>query len=354
MTIRIAAILIATLIFSTQVTADEIDLTVDPAQSSVQMSIGGDSDTSTISGTGRIDLIPPGLPINSAQLTALDLVLDDGISLSFLGGFVSATVTPGDGTLTLVAPGPAGTVRYPEFQFDQFNNEAAFGGTLDVFDPLGLAGGTRSVDMSTLDNSFFDLIGVQMTVVGDQLTVEADFSLEIEVQPGLILTATGSVVSTGTLPPVPIYVAPTELTVLQGLLGSGSVAELAESDNSDLSVRRNPAGISAITEVEIKGTTLGTQPTSIEFTFEASVFARSAVTQSIFMFNYVTNSYEEMDVRPAQRFNDQIVVVAPTGDPTRFVEPGTGCLKTLLRFRSGVARQLFTANMDQALWTLTY
>ena len=144
--------------------------------------------------------------------------------------------------------------------------------------------------------------------------------------------------------------APDSVNVTRGRISSGSVVELAESDNVDLSIARDSSFIQPVIEVITKGIAPIPEPSSLAFSLEASVFARGTITQSIEMFNYQTGSWELVDTRNASRFSDLVTRVEPTGDISRFIDTATGCLESRLRFRASVNRASFTVNIDQTIW----
>jgi hypothetical protein len=150
----------------------------------------------------------------------------------------------------------------------------------------------------------------------------------------------------------PAELSPVAAIVNRGLLSSGSVEDLADSDNVDMVIQRSTSDIQARIEVDLLATSISPNPEIFEFTFEASVFARSAVVQTIYLFNFESNQFEEFDSRPAERFSDQVVVVAPTGNLSRFVEPATNAVEARIRFESTSQRQQFSSNIDQARWTI--
>ena len=49
---------------------------------------------------------------------------------------------------------------------------------------------------------------------------------------------------------------------------------------------------------------------------------------------------------------DSVMVVAGTGDLSRFVEAGTMCIEARIHFQSDSPRQRFASNTDQAIWTI--
>ncbi len=251
------AILFAVLVFTLQAaTAQDIPLTIDSSQSTIDISLttsaGTASDTSTLSGTASIELLPPNEPFSTAQVKTLNVVLDDGFTLSFFGGIVSASTAPGSTSMEMTLAGAPGTVDGLN-QFDQLLNEATFTGVVNVTDPLGIAGGTRSIDLSSFEPAAFDMLGVQLSVSGTTLTVATDIALAIPLDTNITLDVTGTLVSTGELPIPDIQVVPDSLDVIRGVLAAGTVADLADSDNVDVSVRRDPNSIQAVTDLEIKG-----------------------------------------------------------------------------------------------------
>lgn len=148
----------------------------------------------------------------------------------------------------------------------------------------------------------------------------------------------------------PLFIAPQTFTVTRGNQTGGGIPELIESDDLDLVIQRATSDIQARTELEIKAISPTETPTTFEFTLEAAVFARSTVTQTIYLFDYDADQYEQVDSRPAQQFSDQVVAVMPTGDLSRFVQPGTGCIEARIQFQSTAPRQQFSSNIDQTIW----
>ena len=149
-------------------------------------------------------------------------------------------------------------------------------------------------------------------------------------------------------------IAADSYAVTRGQYVSGGTSELGASDNADFSARRNAADLTSRIFVELETTTSATDPLTLDFKLEASVFARSTVIQSIDLYNYTIDDWEEVDSRNAARFVDQTADVALSGDLSRFVEPGTGTLTSRIRFESVNRRQKFSANIDHVLWTVKY
>ena len=147
-------------------------------------------------------------------------------------------------------------------------------------------------------------------------------------------------------------ITPVSFTVTRGEYVSGGIPELEESDNSDLSLRRLSSDIQSRTELEVKAISSTGTPSSLEVTLEGAVFARSTVNQTIELFDYAAAAWEAVDTRAATRFMDSVVTVSVTGDLSRFVEPGTMCIEARIRYQSPVARQQFSSNIDQFIWTI--
>jgi uncharacterized membrane protein len=154
------------------------------------------------------------------------------------------------------------------------------------------------------------------------------------------------------IPSGPVLVPVDSFVVIRGMLSAGGVEALEFSDDVDLSVRRSPTGIQAVVELELKGISPTETPTMLSFTLEAAMFARSTVNQSIWLFDYVADDFEQLDIRQAATFTDLVTTVMPTGDLSRFVEPVTGCVKARVVFQSVNPRQQFTANIDQIIWQI--
>ena len=152
---------------------------------------------------------------------------------------------------------------------------------------------------------------------------------------------------------LPVEIPVDSINVLRGEISSGTVGNVRVSDNVDLSLRHNQSSIQSVVELETFGVSHTLAPTHFEFTLESSVFARGDVTQTIWLWNYQTSDYEQIDQRSASRFGDQIVSVVPEGDLSRFVQPGTGNLRSKIQFQSFNNRWILSANIDQVIWAIS-
>lgn len=150
----------------------------------------------------------------------------------------------------------------------------------------------------------------------------------------------------------PVTVTPDSYEVTFGTYFSGSEVELAASDNEDLSIRRSNTDVNSRTEFTVKSTSPTATPVSFEFTLEGSAFFRTTVIQTIELFDYSTSSWELVDTRDASRIIDATTTVAPTGDLSRFVEPGTNCIEARIHYESLNRRQGFASNTDLTQWVI--
>lgn len=152
----------------------------------------------------------------------------------------------------------------------------------------------------------------------------------------------------------PLTVTPTTVTATRGTYFGGDETDLADSDNSDYQLRRSNTDIQSRTEFEVKATSPTETPTSMEFTLEGGVFARTNVVQTIELFDYDAAAWVEFDSRNANRIPnpDSVVTIAATGDLARFVEDGTRCIEARIRYQSDNPRQGFASNTDQTIWVI--
>ncbi|MEM7456334.1 MAG: hypothetical protein AAF456_18455 [Planctomycetota bacterium] len=145
---------------------------------------------------------------------------------------------------------------------------------------------------------------------------------------------------------------PNSILVTRGDYVSGGITEISESDNTDLAIQRGVFDIQSRTEFVIGGVCPSQLPSGLTVQLEGSVFARSPVIQSIELFNYDSNLWEEIDSRDATRFLDSTVFATVTGDVTRFVDPTTAGMEIRIRYQSASQRQQFSSNTDKICWLI--
>ena len=189
--------------------AQIIPLTIDSTQSSVEISIGGSSSDSELSGDATIDLQFSSPPSGSAQVTDLNLFVEEQLDFDlFL--FVSAS-TSSNVAISIVTPGAPGTISGGSF--DQLANLLEFTGDLDISDPFGLAGGSQTIDLSTLALDPFDFNSVNVSQSGDVITVSGSLTINEMMDFGAVsipIVVDGTFVATGTLP-VPVLLGDVNL-----------------------------------------------------------------------------------------------------------------------------------------------
>lgn len=146
--------------------------------------------------------------------------------------------------------------------------------------------------------------------------------------------------------------APESYEVTRGTYASGDETNLAESDNSDLSVRRANTDVQSRVEIEVESTSVFDAPEQMTFIVEASVFARSEVTQSVELFNHLSESWEQVDSRIAAQFSDATTEIQIPGDVSRFISGQGKRVLARVSFVSINPRQRFSANVDVLNWKI--
>ncbi len=91
----------------------------------------------------------------------------------------------------------------------------------------------------------------------------------------------------------------------------------------------------------------------LRFTLEANA-NQANIGQKIALYNYVTNSYEELDSRTATT-SDSVVAVIVTSNPARFIEPNTRAMNTKVSYKATgpVLSYPWLARIDQAIWRIS-
>lgn len=126
-------------------------------------------------------------------------------------------------------------------------------------------------------------------------------------------------------------VVPSTATVTFGTQTEGTLQSFVLSDDARFSIRSAPPlalGLHS-TELVLTGSSPVLSPTKITFAIEQSA-STFPVTLRAELFNFNTNSYEQVDVRPGTT-GDSFAVVHITSDAARFVQPGTGQVRARLR-----------------------
>lgn len=137
-----------------------------------------------------------------------------------------------------------------------------------------------------------------------------------------------------------------------GQLVFGGLEDIEESDDLDLVARRSNSDLQSRVFIQVSATARVRDPDIFEFRLESAVFARGLVNQSIDLFNYRSEEWEQVDARPASRFVDNVVSVEPDGDLIRFVDPRDGTVQARVRYESPSPRQQFSVNIDQMIFSI--
>jgi len=179
-----------------------IPLTIDSTNSFLNLSIDGQTpQPSSASGTATLDLPDHSATSGNAQLTSLDLTLDQGFSFPLFGGFATGTTQAGDLSVSLVTPGAAGTIVGGTF--DQLANQLSLDGDVSV---ASLLAPTMVLPLSTVAVSPVDFDNISISQVGNVITITGTFEIAEELDPGLgatiPLVGTGQFVASG-IKPVP-------------------------------------------------------------------------------------------------------------------------------------------------------
>ena len=332
--------------------ADTAFLTVDSTQSVATIEIGGSSDTSSVAGSVAIDLRPPTDPFGTARITEIDGTLVDGFNIQFLGGLVTVSADPGDIVFTMLEAGPAANVDV-NGQFSQLGNLAQSSGEIQVFDPLNLVGGTRTVELSELGPGPFDIVDAQLELNGNTLTLSGAFAITFDVADGITASIDASLVAVGDLPTA---YAPSSFEVFRGSLLEGDLADITDSD--DAVMRLNPGFTLLSTEAPLwlifDSSLSQDTPASLALKIESNANTPNLECVAE-LFNFDSNEYEVVGQFIAEFNSDSIVELIASGDPARFVESGSSAVRS----RVGWYKVGFTLvfpwqiNLDQVVWLAT-
>lgn len=143
----------------------------------------------------------------------------------------------------------------------------------------------------------------------------------------------------------------TKFTVFRGILEEGNVKSLLKGDASVMKVRN---GIVANATEPPASVILDTRcglasPSSMSFTWTNRV-TTAGLRQTVELFDWVANSWVEIDNRSAT-LSDQSITV-PASDPARFVQTGTGAMRARVSVKAGgpVGASSWQMISDKALW----
>ncbi len=154
----------------------------------------------------------------------------------------------------------------------------------------------------------------------------------------------------------PIDVTVEGFNIFRGVLISGELEDVLASDDAYL--RFNPGLTLSSVEppvwIEFETTLSTDQPSELSVTLEAAANT-VGLTQTIEMFNWNTNQYQQVDSRIAAFPNDVITTLDVTAGVSDFVQMGTGAIKSRTGWRATgpVALYPWTIRIDHVVWTFT-
>lgn len=147
-------------------------------------------------------------------------------------------------------------------------------------------------------------------------------------------------------------VVPSSLNVTRGNHASGTSRSLRYSDDVDVSILRSPTDIQSVTQFELSANVPMEAPSRMTVTLEASVFARTQVSQTVELYDFTAAGWEVVGSQDASRFIDNVMQIDIVGDPSRFVDPSTMTVEARVSFQSTNPRQSFSSNIDRFYWNV--
>ena len=159
-------------------------------------------------------------------------------------------------------------------------------------------------------------------------------------------------VEVNAIPEYSEIVNPFSFTMFRGSVVSGNLASLSASDDDRLVMRPGIVFSSGEPPVQLvlDGTAPSAMPTAFSFTVEANASFANA-EHLISLYNFADGVYEVLDARMAI-ISDNVVRVEPTGDLSRFVQPGTNSLRAKISYKAlGPAFAYpWVGRVDRAAW----
>jgi len=147
---------------------------------------------------------------------------------------------------------------------------------------------------------------------------------------------------------------PDDYTIVRGILDEGDLSDMYASDDSYISFK---AGITLMASeppvwLRVMGTALSDTPAELTYYLESHVNT-PGLAQTIELYNYLTEEYEEVDVRSATT-SDQVVEVIISDDPSRFIDADTLEMTTQLSWipAGPVLFWPWMVSIDQSIWMI--
>ncbi|MCH7905619.1 MAG: PD40 domain-containing protein [Armatimonadetes bacterium] len=149
-------------------------------------------------------------------------------------------------------------------------------------------------------------------------------------------------------------IPPDSFSLFRGILIAGGLSDLFSSDNLRMFVRPGITLNQAERQVQliVVGTAPTETPTVLRFRVEAHASINN-IGQWIDLWNYDTNSYEQVDFMIATTA-DSVVEVTITTDPSRFIENGTLAMQARVSYKEvGIVLSYpWLIILDQTVWVV--
>ncbi len=161
---------------------------------------------------------------------------------------------------------------------------------------------------------------------------------------------------------LPEDIAGIALSVIKGSVNAGGVPEIQESD--DQYAVLDPIFQAARYQLvfTVDAVAHAETPTAMEFNLESRTLNFvGTIDQEIELMNYNTGQFESVDMRLASS-SDTVTQVSVTGDPARFVEPGTQAMQARITYQNSLPYWVvrianlylpFRTSVDHVYWTIT-
>jgi hypothetical protein len=152
-------------------------------------------------------------------------------------------------------------------------------------------------------------------------------------------------------------VLPTSFTAIWGVVTGGNLASLWSSDDNRLVIREAPPVALGGPSVRllVEGGVSSSNIAGFEFVLESRVpVVGNAVTQTIELFNYVTNQWVLFDSRFATTTDSVIQLVVPN-NPTHYISSQNRMRSRISFYDPGSLITFgWTGQVDQAIWRINY
>ena len=132
----------------------------------------------------------------------------------------------------------------------------------------------------------------------------------------------------------PVLASPVGVAISTGSLVSGELPEILDSDDQYLVIDPTFGPFRYQLAYTVDAISPTATSSTIEFNCESHTFnIVGTVEQKVELFNYLTGEFESIDTRLTTS-NDSMVSIIVNGNPSRFVEAGTGAMQARLSYEN--------------------